>query len=202
MLYTKSCALFHSKKCVTFYFCSSLFKIKRSKLTSARNATRTRLIDMYLSVLIFYYYICLSTRSFLGFISVFTQVKPWKAILATTNGKEPLVQRQFRLLGREEFSAPQKGKCAPTLYIECVFVSHSLTILFAEAFICFYICYEFEHYTLTIILIPASLNTIHTNNTGYRTPAEIVTQKSSFIWYGKIIFFLKAENECLFHREK
>ena len=67
MLYTKSCALFHSKKCVTFYFCSSLFKIKRSKLTSARNATRTRLIDMYLSVLIFYYYICLSTRSFLGF---------------------------------------------------------------------------------------------------------------------------------------
>ena len=73
--------------------------------------------------------------------------------LATTNGKEPLVQRQFCLLGGEEFSAPQKGKCAPTLYIECVFVSHSLTILFAEAFICFYICYEFKHYTLTIILI-------------------------------------------------
>ena len=108
--------------------------------------------------------------------------------LATTNGKEPLVQRQFCLLGGEEFSAPQKGKCAPTLYIECVFVSHSLTILFAEAFICFYICYEFERYTLTIILILASLNTIHTNNTGYRTPAEIVTQKSSFFWYGKIIF--------------
>ena len=58
------------------------------------------------------------------------------ATLATMNGKEPLVQRQFCLLGGRGVFCSAKGKCVP-LYLECVFVSHSLTILFADAFLLF-----------------------------------------------------------------
>ena len=61
---------------------------------------------------------------------------PETATLATMNGKEPLVQRQLCLLGGRGVFCSAKGKCVP-LYLECVFVSHSLTILFADAFLLF-----------------------------------------------------------------